>query len=228
MIRAAAARIGAAIYEHELEAQFRCNGSDAFVNWVDTTLGIRRTADVLWRKTDPFEFRIVETPRDLERMIRARASEGATSRLVAGYCWPWSDPTRAGELVHDVTVGEWTMPWNARPDAARLAVGVPSAEHWAFDAGGIYQVGCVYTAQGFEFDYVGVVFGADLRWDPVGATWTGHPECSFDKGGLKRAGEDFVALAKQTYRVLLTRGMRGCYVCFVDPGTRDFFRSRIE
>jgi hypothetical protein len=228
LIRSAARRIGARLFEHELEAQFRCNGSDAFVNWVDNTLGIRRTANVLWDPSDPFEFRILETPREVERAIRERCAQGATGRIVAGFCWPWSDPTARGDLVRDVRVGDWEMPWNAKPGARRLAANIPPADHWALDPGGLDQVGCVYTAQGFEFDYVGIIFGSDLRWDPRGGEWVGDRSRSFDKGGLKRAGDAFVALARQTYRVLLTRGMRGCFVTFVDPATRDFVRSRIE
>jgi DUF2075 family protein len=228
LIRSAADRVGAKLHEHELEAQFRCNGSDAFVNWVDNTLGIRRTANVLWDREDPFEFRILETPRDVERAIRERAASGATARMVAGFCWPWSDPSADGSLVRDVEVGDWSMPWNAKPEAKRRSSDVPSSDHWALDPKGLEQVGCVYTAQGFEFDYVGVIFGLDLRFDPSRGEWVGDPGRSHDGGGLKKAKQDFVALARQTYRVLLTRGMRGCYVCFVDPDTRNFVRSRLE
>jgi hypothetical protein len=89
-------------------------------------------------------------------------------------------------------------------------------------------VGCVYTAQGFEFEYVGVIFGADLRWDPRRGCWVGDESSSFDKSGLKKPGDFFVVLARQPYRVLLTRGIRGCFVTFADPVTRDFVRSRVE
>jgi uncharacterized protein len=227
LIRAAALKSGATLYEYELEAQFRCNGSDGFVNWVDNTLGIRRTANTLWDMSDPFEFRIVETVQELERSIRERQREGYSARLAAGFCWPWSNPDTQGRLLNDVVVGEWSMPWNAKPDSRSLMKGIPKSHYWASDANGIDQVGCVYTAQGFEFDYVGVIFGLDLRYDPKAGMWVGDKTQSHD-AVVKRSKDMFVSLVKNTYRVLLTRGMKGCYVHFMDEATRNFFRSRIE
>lgn len=227
LIRDAATRAGATLLEFELDAQFRCNGSDGFVNWIDNTLQIRRTANVLWDSGDAFEFRIFEDTVELERAIRAKQAEGHSARLMAGYCWPWSDPDEDGTLAPDVTIGEWAMPWNAKPDATGLAKGIPKSHYWASDPNGIDQVGCIYTAQGFEFDYAGVIFGRDLRYDPAAATWVADPSASCDRQ-VKRSGDKLLALLKNTYRVLLSRGLKGCYVYFTDKDTGNFFRSRIE
>jgi DUF2075 family protein len=129
--------------------------------------------------------------------------------------------------VEDVVIGGFRRPWNARPDARRLARGIPKATLWAQDPNGIDQVGCVYTAQGFEFDYVGVIFGADLVHDFDTQSWIGHPERSHDRV-VRRAKHRFVELAKNTYRVLLSRGLKGCYVHFLDKQTERFFKSRME
>jgi len=227
LIRQAAARAGANLLEYELEAQFRCSGSDGFVNWVDNTLGIRRTANVLWKRDDPYDFRIVDSVQELDGLVRAKAAEGASSRLVAGFCWPWSEPLPNGQLVPDVRVGEWSRPWNAKPDAGRLAAGIPKSNFWASDPGGLEQVGCVYTAQGFEFDYVGIIFGRDLRYDWNTNSWIGYKEELHDSV-LKKGKDRLTELISNTYRVLFTRGMKGCYVYFMDEGTRRFFRSRME
>ncbi|MCW5640974.1 MAG: DUF2075 domain-containing protein [Rhodoferax sp.] len=226
LIREAANRAGAKLLEYELDAQFRCSGSDGFINWVDNTLDVRRTANVLWKQTDPYEFRIVNSVQELEHRIREKAAEGS-ARLVAGFCWPWSAPTRDGSLPADVQVGDWAMPWNARPDAGRLGKGIPKSNFWASDPGGLNQVGCVYTAQGFEFDYVGIVFGLDLRYDWDKNEWEGDKKRSHDTV-VKRSKEQFLELVKNTYRVLFTRGIKGCYVHFMDEGTRKFFQSRLE
>ena len=108
-----------------------------------------------------------------------------------------------------------------------LAPGIPKSHYWATDPGGLEQVGCVYTAQGFEFDYVGVIFGPDLVYRP-GVGWVGQPEESKDSMVRRGDRERFTSFVKNTYRVLLTRGLRGCYVYFMDPQTRDFFLSRLE
>ncbi len=226
LIREAATRAGARLLEFELDAQFRCSGSDGFINWVDNTLDIRRTANVLWRRDDPYEFRIMDSIEALEQCIQQKATEGS-ARLVAGFCWPWSAPAQDGSLVKDVRIDSWALPWNAKPDAGRLAAGIPKSNFWASEPGGLYQVGCVYTAQGFEFDYIGIIFGPDLRYDWDKNTWIGDRQYSYDSV-VKKSKDQFTDLLKNTYRVLFTRGIKGCYVHFMDEGTRRFFQSRLE
>ncbi len=135
----------------------------------------------------------------------------------------------AGQLVADVRVGEWSMPWNARDGVGRLGPGIPQSDFWASDPNWIEQVGCVYTAQGFEFDYVGVIVGPDLVYRTMDGGWVGQRDQSHDRivrsGVTDQAFTDFV---KSTYRVMLARGRRGCHVCFIDAPTRDFVLSRIE
>jgi DUF2075 family protein len=226
LIAEAALRNNAEMSVFELETQFRCAGSKGFVSWIDNTLGLDTTANTVWDGSDAFDFRIVDSVEQLDALIRSKAVAPQSARLTAGFCWRWSDPEADGTLVPDVKVGSWQMPWNARPDATRLAPGIPPSTYWASDPNGINQVGCVYTAQGFEFDYVGVIFGRDLRWDPQTEEWIGDRSQSFDSI-VKRSGDLFTDLVKRTYRVLLTRGMKGCYVFFEDAGTRRHFYQRI-
>jgi len=93
-IRSHAVEHGCKVWEYELEAQFRCNGSDAFVNWINNTLGIRRTPNVIWDLHEEFDFRIYDDPLSLENAIRERSAQGHTARVVAGFCWDWPCPTR--------------------------------------------------------------------------------------------------------------------------------------
>jgi DUF2075 family protein len=228
LIAEAAGRHNAVVEDYELESQFRCSGSDAFINWIDNTLGVRKTANGLWDRDDPYEFKVFGSIEELEAAIRTKNRPGQTARLVAGYCWPWSDPQRDGTLIPDVSIGDWQMPWNAKPDAGRLAQGIPKSNFWASEPSGIYQVGCVYTAQGFEFDYVGVIFGRDLRYDPASQDWVGDHRESRD-GMVTRMGRaNFTDYVKNTYRVLMTRGIKGCYVHFLDEETRRFFEYRMQ
>jgi DUF2075 family protein/SOS-response transcriptional repressor LexA len=214
------------IEEYSLEAQFRCGGSDGFVNWIDNSLEIRRTANIIWEGSEGFEFKIIDSPRYLETAIREKAHSGHSARLVAGFCWKWSKPLPDGTLANDVVIGDFKRPWDAKPGSKRLARGIPPAELWAYDPGGLDQIGCVYTAQGFEFDYVGVIFGKDLvyRFDEGG--WKGVKQESADSV-VKRSKEGFLELVKNTYRVLLSRGLKGCYVHFLDKETERFIKSRM-
>ncbi len=113
------------IFEYELEAQFRCNGSDAFVNWVNNTLGIKRTANVIWDQHEEFDFKVFDSPEELENAIRAKVKAGYTGRVTAGFCWPWSNPKSDGTLQDDVVIGDYRRPWNAKPEARILAAWNP-------------------------------------------------------------------------------------------------------
>jgi uncharacterized protein len=226
-IRNYAEKRGCKVFQYKLEAQFRCSGSDGFVSWINNTLGVERTANVLWQTNESFDFRIMDSPEELETAIRGKVQEGNTGRLMAGFCWKWSDPKNDGTLENDVIVGEYKRPWNAKPDARHLAPGIPKSILWASDPNGIDQIGCIYTAQGFEFDYAGVIIGEDLAYNFSSQSWEGHLDKSADKT-VKRSVEDFVPLVKNTYRVLLSRGLKGCYVYFMNKDTENFVKSRIE
>ena len=227
-IRTHAERLGCDISEYQLETQFRCAGSEAFVSWINNTLGIEQTPNILWRGHEGFEFRIFDSPEALEEQIRQKAGAGHSARLTAGFCWEWSTDLNAdGTLKLDVEIGGFKRPWNARHDATHLARGIPKAQLWAYEPGGLNQIGCVYTAQGFEFDYVGVIFGKDLIYDMDGQKWVGNKEESGDPV-VRRSRDRFMDLIKNTYRVLLSRGLKGCYVYFMDKDTERFFKSRME
>jgi hypothetical protein len=214
------------VLEFELESQFRCGGSDGYINWITNTLQIQRTANTLWKNNQDFEFRIANAPEELEKWIKEKAAEGFSARITAGFCWPWSKKlSDTGTLENDVKIGEYERPWNAPPELRGLPRNIPSANFWAYDPNGINQIGCIYTAQGFEFDYCGVIIGEDLIFDFNNNEWKVQADKSYD-GGVGK--DDALTLVKNSYRVLLTRGMKGCFVYFMNKETENFFKSRIE
>lgn len=228
LIKETAKKFGADVFEFELKTQFRCSGSDGYLNWIDNTLNIRETANRILTKNEKMEFKIFTSPEALREAIKMKNKEKPNSaRLVAGFCWPWSNPNPDGTLKEDVVIGDFRATWEAKNDAAKLVKGIPKAALWAYDPNGVNQVGSIYTIQGFEFEYVGVIIGKDLIYDPDRKEWMGLPENSADQA-LKRDKEKFLAHVKNVYRTLLTRGMKGVYVYFMDQDTEDFFRSRIE
>lgn len=227
-IRENARRLGCDIHEFQLDIQFRCQGSDQFVQWVNNTLGIQKTANAIWdQKSNEFNFQIVSSPHELYRKIKQKNDEVPNSaRLVAGFCWPWSDPKPDGTLTKDVVIGDFAMTWEGK-ETGRLAPEAPPASLWPYDPRAVDQIGSIYTIQGFEFDYVGVIIGKDLMYNFNTNQWEGHPENSADIT-VKRAGDKFLDLVKNTYRVLLSRALKGCYVYFMDKETEKFVKSRVE
>lgn len=203
------------IAEFELTTQFRCSGSDAYLQWLDKTLGVRDSDIVTFEHK--MEFRIFDNPSQLQREIRARNNEKSNSaRIVAGFCWPWSSPKPDGSLVKDVKIGSFEMPWEKKD----------KFWEWATHESGMEQVGTVYTSQGFEFDYIGVIFGNDLIYDPQQRDWVSRPENSHDSSA-KRKNTDVTKHLKNIYRVLLSRAHRGVYVYFMDKNTEKYFRERL-
>jgi DUF2075 family protein len=227
LIRKTAVQHGAELFEFELKTQFRCSGSDGYLNWLDNALGIRQTANIMLTDKEKMDFRIFESPEALYNAIKKNNVEKSNSaRMAAGFCWPWSDPNPDGTLKEDVVIGDFRMTWEAKNEA-KVAPGIPPAKLWAYDPNGVNQMGSIYTIQGFEFDYVGVIFGNDLEWDSTSKDWIGRPENSAD-AAVKRDKQNFVKYVKNAYRVLLTRGMIGCYVYFVNKETESHFKSLIQ
>jgi DUF2075 family protein len=208
----------------DLRTQFRCAGSDEYIDWVDQLLEIRKTG-VIKLASSAFEVEIVADPMALAATIEQRNAAGQNARMMAGFCWPWSKPMADGQLINDVTIGAFERPWNAQPDARKLAPGIPKAQFWATDPGGATQIGCIYTAQGFEFGYAGVIWGEDLVIR--GGVWVGQKSASRDHVVKTRSGERFIDVVKNAYRVLLTRGMQGCSICILDPETRAYVEDRL-
>lgn len=205
------------ILEYELTTQFRCSGSDSYLQWVESTLGIKESEHNQLTSEDKMHFEIVENPHKLKAIIDNKNKEKKNSaRIVAGFCWPWSQPRADGSLVNDVKIGDFEMPWEKKDDFWK----------WAIDDSGMNQVGTVYTSQGFEFDYIGIIFGNDIVYDPEKKGWKAILDNSKDSM-MKRGNEKFAEHLKNVYRVLLSRAHKGVYIYFMDKNTEEYFKSKI-
>ena len=159
-------------------------------------------------------------------MVRESKAESESARLVAGFCWEWSNQTPTGGLVPDVRVGRWAMPWNRKRDPKKSYR--PANDPytlWAETDEGLGQVGCIYSAQGFEFDRVGVIWGPDLVWRA--GNWVAVREGSHD-GPVRRAGPEMLRLVRNAYRVLLTRGTRETAVLCLDEETGGHLEEALQ
>jgi len=203
------------IAEFELKTQFRCSGSDAYLQWLDKIFGLRES-DINYFDAK-MEFKIFDTPTSLKNAIyRKNQEKDNSARIVAGFCWPWSDPLPDGSLVNDVKIGDFEMPWEKKDQFWR----------WATHKSGMEQVGTVYTAQGFEFDYIGIIFGKDLVYREAEGGWVAKPENSYDTQ-VTRNNQSLTDHLKHVYRVLMSRAHKGVYIYFMDTETRHLFESKI-
>jgi len=223
LIRQHAGELGLDVVEIALDAQFRCGGSRTFEEWVLRLLGLDPGGPIPWTGDTYFELQVASSPAELERALQAKADAGYGARMTAGFCWPWSDPRPDGSLVDDVTIGNWRRPWNLRGE--RGVGGAPPASLWATDPAGFGQVGCIYTAQGFEYDWNGVILGPDLVWRE--GRWVAQPKGSKDPALRGLSPDEAGPLLRNVYKVLLTRGMVGTVVHSVDPETQELLRSSV-
>jgi len=222
-IRRHADSVKADVFEAQLSSQFRCNGSDGYLAWLDRLMQIKETANVTLDFN--YDFRIIDNPHELGRLIYEKNTNNK-SRLVAGYCWEWPKKTQNNPNYHDVRIDEYDfeMSWN-------LAIG----ETFATDPDAINRIGCIHTVQGLEFDYVGVIIGKDMRYEGgrVITDYTKRAKSDKSLAGLKRLMEQDSVSAKKvadeiirnTYRTLMTRGMKGCYVYCEDRNLQEYIST---
>ena len=222
-IKNAASSLGLEARIINLDGQFRLGGSRVYEEWVLRLLGLAPGGPVPWVGDDSFALAVAGSPSPMEDRLRSLLMEGYGARMAAGYCWRWSDPIKDGGLVPDVVIGDWVRPWNNKKDTSHG--GAPGTPFWATDPAGFEQVGCVYTAQGFEYDYSGVILGPDLVWRTD--HWEAQPEASFDSQVKRATIDEFDKAVRNTYKVLLTRGLRGTIMYSTDPETQALLESLV-
>lgn len=222
-IRDWAAKLGANIHRLELQSQFRCNGSDGYLAWIDNSLGVRETANENLEGIN-YDFRVFDSPNELREAIFEK-NRVNKARLVAGYCWNWISKDDAA--LKDISIEEhsFSMKWNLASDG----------NLWILKPDSVNEVGCIHTCQGLETDYVGVIVGPDFvirngmavtdasKRAKTDASIKGYK--SLLKTNPNEARKKADAIIKSTYRTLMTRGMKGCYIFCTDEETNAWFKQ---
>jgi uncharacterized protein len=210
----------------QLASQFRCSGSDGYLAWLDDTLGIKETANTEL-DVSAFDFQVLDSPEDMRSQIAEKNAPNNKARMVAGYCWDWK--SRKDGRALDVVIPEhgFGMQWNLAEDQGL----------WIIERDSVKQIGCIHTCQGLEVDYIGVIVGPDLvvRDGKVVTQPTMRSKHDKSLSGYKKlrkidpeaAEEKAALLIKNTYRTLMTRGLKGCYVYCTDGETGEYLKSRL-
>ena len=223
-IRKYAIELGAGVIETELDSQFRCAGSDGYLQWLDDVLDIRDVPRIDLEDTG-YDFRVFDDPNELAETIKELNKENNRSRLVAGYCWNWITEGKNNTDVHDIVIPEFgfEMSWNLGNTAT-----------WAIDPDSVNEVGCIHTCQGLEFDYVGVIIGPDICYRDGKVITDSSKRAKTDQSlrGLKNLGADGSEIAdriiKNTYKVLMSRGLKGCYVFCTDQYFAQYLKQKTK
>lgn len=216
----------AEVFEDELSSQFRCNGSDGYLAWLDDVLEIRETANCNLEAPN-YEFMVFDSPEEMRNRVVERNQSSNKARILAGYCWNWPKAGRSDTNTHEIKIGDFEISWN-----------LDGGESFAISPTSINEAGCIHTTQGLEFEYVGVIIGDDLRYEDGALVTDFKKRAKTDqsiKGLKKMEGDDperahrlADQIIKNTYRTLMTRGMKGCYVYATDKGLRDYLKNRVK
>jgi uncharacterized protein len=215
LIQEEANKLGAETHIVELDSQYRCSGSGNYISWLDSLFGFENNEEQL---EGDFDFKVVSSPHELvEEIVNKR-----NGRLLAGYAWDWTKNIQAGDLAKDVVIEEhqFAYPWND-----------PNRIDWAIHPECSYQIGCIHTVQGLEMDYVGVIIGKDLGFDKETQSLIVHRDEYKDKGAKpakpkKGQPDPLETLVRNTYKTLMTRGMKGCYVYCCDEVLGEYLSDR--
>lgn len=229
LIKKFANELGAGIYTFDLDSQFRCNGSDGYLAWIDRTLEIRDTANFDIDGFD-YDFKVFDDPNEMRKAIEEKNNINNKSRIVAGYCWEWpTGNTRKDTNYHEIEIPEYNfgISWN-----------LDSGEDFAIGSTSVNEAGCIHTVQGLEFDYVGVIIGDDLRYENghIVTDYTKRAKSDNSLRGInkiaKEQGQEVANkiadnIIKNTYRTLMTRGMKGCYVYCTNKELKEYLKNNI-
>ena len=226
LIKKYANEFNAGIYTYELDSQFRCNGSDGYVAWLDNILEIKQTANLDIDGFD-YDFKVFDDPNEMRKAIEEKNQINNKSRIVSGYCWDWISEGKNSSEVHDIKIPEYNfeMSWN-----------LGSSLTWAIDANSVKEAGCIHTCQGLEFDYVGVIIGDDLRYkdDHIVTDYTKRAKTDQSLKGINKIaneqGQEVAkkiadSIIKNTYKTLMTRGMKGCYVYCTNKELSNYLKD---
>jgi len=224
-IRNWATKLGAEVEEKYLESQFRCGGSNGYLSWLDQILQIRNTANNDLKELG-YEFDVCNSASDLrQRIIDKNNLTNSKARMVAGYCWKWKSKKDLNAMDIAFPNENFYMQWNLASDSSL----------WILKDESINQIGCIHTCQGLEIDYIGVIIGPDLIIRNGKVHTDVSKRASSDrsvfgwKKYIKQNPEEapivLDAIIKNTYRTLMTRGMKGCFIFSEDEETRDWFRK---
>lgn len=221
-----AERENSEVIKMELVSQFRCNGSDGYLAWIDDVLQIRDTANYDLEGID-YDIRICDSPKEMEHIVIEKNRIRNRARILAGYCWNWPKDTRNDVNYHDIKIGDYGISWN-----------LDGGDAFAINPDSVHEAGCIHTSQGLEFDYVGVIIGDDMRYEngEIVTDYSKRAKTDQSMKGIKGLAKDDPEKASQladeiiknTYRTLMTRGMKGCYVYCTDSELAAYLKERLK
>ena len=221
LIKECAKEEGSMVYcgkDLNLVSQFRCNGSDGYLAFLDNLLGIRETANTMMDMD--YDIRVFDNPCAMREALREKNRVANKSRMIAGYCYDWI--SKNGKSGYDIVLSDgFKAQWNFSDTAT-----------WAIDEDSFEQVGCIHTSQGLEFEYVGAIIGRDLIFmdGKVQTDFRARARTDSSLKGIKTTRNYALAdrIIRNTYRTILSRGQKGCFIYCEDTDLGNYIKNQLS
>lgn len=213
-------RLGAIVHKpYELVSQFRCDGSDGYISFLNNLLELKQTANTTF-EFNKLNVKVFDNPCKLRDELRELNKINNKCRMIAGYCYDWNVKNKRGDWDIILPNG-FKAKWNLEKD-----------DHWAVNPNSFEEIGCIHTCQGMEFDYVGVFIGKDLYYDGEHVRTNRNAISKDDKtSGIRKSvcsDAEADALIRRTYKVLLSRGLKGCFIYCEDAALREYLKKSLK
>ena len=219
---------GQNLVEYELTSQMRCNGGSAYIDYIKEIMNCKNPH---MKAINNYEFYIY---RDVSKMIediRTLDDKNGLCKTVAGYSWEWKTkqknknvPDNLDKYYELVNKNKYDLDIDGNHYIWNL-----TTENWISRQDSHFTIGCIHTTQGFDLNYVGVIFGKEIDYNPN----TNSIEINLDefKDQKTKAGCDEQTVKEyiiNTYTTILARGIKGCYVYAYNKNLRDYLEKFIK
>lgn len=205
--------------KYTLMTQMRCKGGNPFTDYLTSILECRNEPR---KAIANYDFAMFEDVDDMVRTIKDLDAKLGLCRNVAGYSWEWISKNRSlkeikEQHLEDIRIGEYRYVWNR------------ALSGWILSENAVNEIGCVHTVQGFDLNYIGVIFGEEIDYDPVTDSMVIDRNKFYDKKVKENTDDkELKNFIIKTYKVLLTRGIKGCYVYCCNRNLRDYLKRYID
>ncbi len=206
------------VVKYDLTTQLRVKAGNEYINFVDDLLNERKNN----KGAGGHDVAVFSNIKEMVNKIKDKDSEMGLCRMVAGYAWPWiTKPNKdksPSKHEYDIDIDGYKLKWNS----ANI--------DWVNSPNAINEVGCIHTTQGYDLNYVGVIIGPELKYDPVFKKIYIDRDNYFDKNGYIGVTdeEELKRYIINIYKTLLTRGINGTYIYIVDDNLRKYFEEHIS
>ncbi|WP_024747782.1 DUF2075 domain-containing protein [Levilactobacillus namurensis] len=193
----------------DMNFQYRMVASDEQVAWMDD-LTAEKPLKPFPTNSD-FAFEVFDKAGEMFELIKKQNKKYGMSRMVATSGFPRIDGR------HNVEMDTFNLPWDEWD---------PQRTPWAKREGSITQVGTIYTLQGFDLNYVGMVIGPSFGYEPQTDTMTvipekySHKEVFKKRKDIKFTRDEYKQFIANVLNVLMKRGKYGLYLTAYDDALR--------